>query len=175
LAGQLLEQGLMIPGGGADEVLQPLAVEVVAVGDRLGVLVLQVGDEAGEGDPGMVPLLVADQAGGERLDEVSEAFDEAIESLGAELAFGEQLLLAEFEASLHRSTSQEKALSLEGCSTKQLGYSQRSPTAEIEIRESRARSWTTRLTLIWEIPDKSIFVIVQASCIPKEATYPRSP
>ena len=63
LAGQFAEQGPVVPGGGADEVLEAVAVVVVAVGDRLGVLALQVGEEPGEVGPGVVPLLVADQAG----------------------------------------------------------------------------------------------------------------
>src|SRR5918998_3006918 len=121
----------MIPGGGADEVLQPLAFEVVAIGDGLGVLAFQVGDEPGEVGVGMAALLVADQAGGERLDEVGKPFDDAVKGLGSEVTFGEQLLLAEFKSPLHQSISQEKGLSLEGFSTKQLGYLQRSLTVEI--------------------------------------------
>jgi hypothetical protein len=68
----------------------------VAIGDRLGVLAIQVGDEPGEVGVGMAALLVADQAGGERLDEVGETFDDAVEGLGSEVTFGEELLLAEF-------------------------------------------------------------------------------
>ena len=56
-------------------------------------------------------MLVADQAGGERLDEVGEAFDDAVEGLGSEVAFGEELLLAEFKSPLHQSISQETGLS----------------------------------------------------------------
>jgi hypothetical protein len=108
LVGQFSEQGLVIPGGGADEVLEAVAVEVVAVGDRLGVLAFQVGDEPGAIGMGMASLLVADQASGERLDEVNEAFDDPVEGLGSEVAFGEELLLAEFKSLLHRSISQEK-------------------------------------------------------------------
>ena len=103
--------------------LEAVAVEVVAVGDGLGVLALQVGDQPGEVGVGMVPLLVADQAGGERLGEVGEAFDDAVEGLGSEVAFGEELLLAESERRCI-GRSPRKGCSLEGYSTSRLDRSQ---------------------------------------------------
>jgi hypothetical protein len=38
----------MLPGGGADEMLEAVTFLVVTVGDRLGVLAFEVGDEPGE-------------------------------------------------------------------------------------------------------------------------------
>ena len=55
LAGQLAQQRPVVPGGRADEVLQAVPLLVVAVGDGLGVLVLQVGDEPGRGRSGRGP------------------------------------------------------------------------------------------------------------------------
>jgi hypothetical protein len=127
----------MVPSRGADEVLEAVPLLIVAVGNRLGVLAFQVGDEPGEVGVGMAALLVADQAGGERLDEVGETFDDAVEGLGSEVTFGEELLLAEFKSPLHQSISQEKGLSLEGFSTKQLGYLQRSLPVELENNRDR--------------------------------------
>ena len=44
LTGQLVDEGVVVPGHLADEALDGLAVEVVAVGDRLGVLAIEVGE-----------------------------------------------------------------------------------------------------------------------------------
>jgi hypothetical protein len=49
----------MAPGGLADELLQRPPLLVVPVGDRLGVLVLQVGDQAGDVGAGVPALLAA--------------------------------------------------------------------------------------------------------------------
>src|SRR5918998_5879609 len=92
----------MVPGRGADEVLEPVPLLVVAVGDRLGRLGLQVGDEPGQIGAGVVALLAASQALGERPGEVGEAFEAALEDLGGDLAFVEQLLLAESVTPVHR-------------------------------------------------------------------------
>jgi hypothetical protein len=59
LARQLAQQGLMLPGGGADEMLEAVTVLVVTVGDRLGVLALEVGDEPGEVGLSVVSLFLA--------------------------------------------------------------------------------------------------------------------
>ena len=40
LAGEFGDEGLVVPGGLADELLEPLALAVVKVGDALGVLAL---------------------------------------------------------------------------------------------------------------------------------------
>ena len=102
LLGQLLDQGPVVPGGGADEVLQAVPVLVVAVGDRLGVLVAQVGDQPGQVGPGVVLLLAAHQALGEGPGELGEALEAAPEDLWGDLAFVEQLLLAEPVTPVHR-------------------------------------------------------------------------
>jgi hypothetical protein len=92
----------MIPGGGADEVLKAVPLLVVAVGDRLGVLPPQVGGEPGQIGPGVVLLLPSSQAGDERLGELGESLDHAVEDLRADLALVEQLLLAEPVTPVHR-------------------------------------------------------------------------
>src|SRR5215213_1039855 len=92
----------MVPGRGADEVLEAVTLLVVAVGDRLGGLVLQVGDEPGQVGAGVVALLAADQALGERPGEVGEAFEAALEDLRGNLAFVEELLLTEPVTPVHR-------------------------------------------------------------------------
>src|SRR5205085_6234661 len=102
LAGQLAQQGPVVPGRGADEVLEAVAVPVVAIGDGLGGLVLQVGDEPGQVGPRVVALLLADQARGERPGERGEAFEAAPEDLRGDLAFVEQLLLAGPVTPVHR-------------------------------------------------------------------------
>jgi hypothetical protein len=92
----------MVPGRGADEVLQAVPLLVVAVGHRLGVLPLQVGDEPGQVGPRMVALLPTDQALGERPGELGEALDTALEDLRGDGAFVEQLLLAGPVTPVHR-------------------------------------------------------------------------
>ena len=83
--------------------LKAMTLLVVAVGDRLGGLALQVRDEPGQVGPGVVALLAADQALGERPGEVGEAFEAALEDLGGDLAFVEELLLTEPVTPVHRS------------------------------------------------------------------------
>ena len=102
LGGQLAKQRAMVPGRGADEVLQAVPFLVVAVGDRLGALPLQIGDEPGEIGPGMVALFPARQALGERSSELGEALDAPLKDLWADLALVEQLLLAESVTPVHR-------------------------------------------------------------------------
>ena len=89
--------------GRADEVLEAVPLLAVPVGDRLGGLVLQVGDEPGEVGAGVVPLFPASQALGERPGELGEAFEAALEDLRRDLALVEQLLLTEPVTPVHRS------------------------------------------------------------------------
>ena len=92
----------MVPVDLADEPLDDLAVEVVAVGDGLGVLVLEVGEQPGEIGAGVLPALGAGQRGDERLGEVLQSVHDAAEERGRDLTAGEQLLLALLEAGFHR-------------------------------------------------------------------------
>ena len=102
LAGPLADPGAVVPGGGADDVRQAVAIRVVAVGDRLGVLVPQVGDQAGQVGPGVVRLLPAHPALGEGPGELGEALDAALEDFRGDLAFVEQRRLAEPVTPGHR-------------------------------------------------------------------------
>src|SRR5450759_2366838 len=103
LAGPFAQPRPMVPGGRADEVLEAVPFLVVAVGDGLGGLVLQVGDEPGQVGPGVVTLLPAGQALGERPGELGAAFEAALKDLRRDLALGEQRLLAEPITPVHRS------------------------------------------------------------------------
>jgi hypothetical protein len=76
-------------------VLEAVPLLAVPVGDRLGGLVLEVADQPGQVGPGMVLLLLASEAVGEGPGEFGEAFDAATEDLRGNLAFVEELLLAE--------------------------------------------------------------------------------
>ena len=79
----------MFAGRRADEVLEAVPLLVVAVGDRLGVFPVEVGDESGQVGPGMLALLPPHEAGRERLGELGEPLDAPIEDLRADGAFGE--------------------------------------------------------------------------------------
>ena len=89
MAGQFRDQRVMIPVDLADEPLDDLAIEVVAVGDRLGVLALDVGEQPGEIGPGMGAALGAGQRGGERPGEVLQPAHHAAEERGRDLTAGE--------------------------------------------------------------------------------------
>jgi hypothetical protein len=89
LGGELLEQRRALPRAQADELLQPLALAIVEVGDRLAGLVLQPRQQAAEVLPCVPPLLGRGQADGERLDEVPEAPQEAIGRVGCDLRLGQ--------------------------------------------------------------------------------------
>jgi hypothetical protein len=118
LAVQLVDQRHVIPWGSAEVRLECLAVEVVAVGDRLGILVFEVGEQSGEVGAGRLPALGAGQRGDERLGEGLQALDGAAEGGGWDLAVGQQLGLALLEPGLHHQTpSIEVMLSLEGIDT----------------------------------------------------------
>jgi hypothetical protein len=77
--------------------LQGLAIEVIAIGNRFGVLVLEVGEEAGEVGVGVLLTLRAGGRGDEGLREELEAVDGAAERRGWDLTVGEQLFLALLE------------------------------------------------------------------------------
>ena len=83
--------------------LEAVPLLAVPVGDRLGGLVLQVGDEPGQVGPGMIPLFLASQAAGEGPGELGEAFEAALEDLRRDLALVEQLLFPEPVTPMNRS------------------------------------------------------------------------
>jgi hypothetical protein len=92
----------VVPVDLAEEPLDDLAVEVVAVGDGLGVLALHVGEQAGEVGVGVGPTLRAGQRGGERLGEDLQSVHHPAEQRGRDLTGGEQLLLTALKTRLHR-------------------------------------------------------------------------
>jgi hypothetical protein len=56
LAGQFVHERLVVPRGGAEVELKRLSVEVVAISDSFSILVLDVGEEPGEGGAGVLLL-----------------------------------------------------------------------------------------------------------------------
>jgi hypothetical protein len=94
LAIQFVHQRLVVPGGRAEVVLKRLTVEVVAIGEGLGVLVLDVGEESGEIGLGMLLALGAGERGNEGLGEDLQASDRTAEGRGWDLTVGEQEVLA---------------------------------------------------------------------------------
>ena len=103
--------GSVVPVDFADELLDDLAVLVVAVGDGLGVLAPDVGEQAGEVGTGVAAALGAGQRGGERLGEVLQPAHHPAEEGGRDLTAGEQLLLAVLKARLHRRRSFHRVVS----------------------------------------------------------------
>jgi len=59
----------VVPRGVADELLEPLAVPVVQVGDGLGGLGPEVGEQPADVLPGVVPLLRPGESRDERAEE----------------------------------------------------------------------------------------------------------
>ena len=101
LAGQFADQRVMVPVHCADEPLNDLAVEVVAIGDRLGILALDVGEQSSEIGEGVAPALRTGERGDERLREHLQPAHRPAEEGGRDLTAGEQLLLATLEARFH--------------------------------------------------------------------------
>jgi hypothetical protein len=102
LAVQFIDPRLMVPVDLAEQPLDDRAIAVVAVGDRLGVLALHVGEQAGELGAGVGPTLRTGQRGGERLGAVLQATHHAAEEWGRHLTAGAQLLRTTLKARLHR-------------------------------------------------------------------------
>jgi hypothetical protein len=101
LACQFREEGPMVPGRLADELLQGLSLLVVQVGDGLDVLVLQAGEQARRVGAGVTALL----APLEQLDEgVEEAFQpgqDAARDARIDLGVGQELVTACGKAAFH--------------------------------------------------------------------------
>jgi hypothetical protein len=75
-------------------VLQALSLLVRAVGDRLGVLPPQVGDEPGQEGLGVLLRLASEPECGERRGELDESFQAASEDLWRDLGRVEECVLA---------------------------------------------------------------------------------
>jgi hypothetical protein len=102
LSDQFVQKRAVVPIDLADEPLDDLSVEVVTVGDRLGVLPFDVGEQPGEVGAGMATALGAGERGGERHGEVLQPADHPLKEGGRDLTVGEQLLLAVLKTRLHR-------------------------------------------------------------------------
>ncbi|HKB38161.1 MAG TPA: hypothetical protein VKD72_17065 [Gemmataceae bacterium] len=91
----------MVPGGLADELLQRLALLVMEVGDGLDVLVLQVGEQAGDLVAGVQPLFATLEGFDERLEEAFQAGQHAAEDAGIDLGVGQELVATGSKAVSH--------------------------------------------------------------------------
>jgi len=76
-------------------VLKGLAIEIIAIGDGFGVLVLDVGDEAREVGLGILLTLGAGKRSDEGLSEDLKAVDSAPKRCRWDLTVGQKLFLAE--------------------------------------------------------------------------------
>src|SRR5262249_10242857 len=101
LAGQLAQQGAVVPEGLAQEVLEGVALLVKEVGDRLTVLALDVTEQAPQVGARMLGLLRARQAGQERLGKGPQTLQQAREHLRADLALRQQGFLPPGVALIH--------------------------------------------------------------------------
>ena len=128
LAVQLVDQRRGVPRRGTNEGLERLSVKVVSVGNGLGVLVLEVGEQPSEVGPGGPPALGAGERGDEGLGEGFQAADGAAEGRRRNLAIGEQLILALLKPGLHRLTPSIEVVSpLEGIDTNALNVRSSDP------------------------------------------------
>jgi hypothetical protein len=100
LTGQFADQRALVPGGLAEELLQALPLLVVEVGDALGVLAPQVGDQPGDVVVGVGGLGFG-QGGDERLQEALQAREHPAEHGRADLRVVQQLLQADAKSLLH--------------------------------------------------------------------------
>ncbi len=94
----------MVPGGLAQELLQGLPLLVMQVGDGLGVLLVQVGEQALHVVLRVAALLVARQRRDERLQEGCQAGQHALQQAGRDLSIFQQFVQADAEPSLHRTS-----------------------------------------------------------------------
>ena len=91
LRGEDRERGSMVPVGLADEALHRLAILVEQIGDPLGGLVFQMGEQPGEIFGGAAAL-AGSQRGAERVDEGLEPVEQAEHRIGRDLGLSHHLL-----------------------------------------------------------------------------------
>ncbi len=127
LAGPFADERFVVLIDLTEEPLDDLAVAVVTVGEGLGVLALDVGEQSGEIGVGMGATLDAGQRGGERPCELLPSGHHAAEQRGRDRTGSEPLLLATLEAGLHRRPPSIREYPLEGIDTKTLATKQGSP------------------------------------------------
>jgi hypothetical protein len=127
--GEHVEERPVVPIDLTDEPLDDLAVEVVAVGDRLGVLPLDVGEQPGEVGAGVAPR--AGERSGERHGELLQPAHHPVKEGRGDLTAGEQLLLAALESGLHGRPPSIGSCPLEGIDTKSFVPEQVTPDGRI--------------------------------------------
>ena len=91
----------MVPVGLAEELLDSLALAVVQVGDRLGVLAGQVRQQALDVVAGVGPLLSRAQSLDERLQECFQPGHDATQQAGRDLGVLDQLVQPNAIPSFH--------------------------------------------------------------------------
>src|SRR3990172_1781250 len=104
LPGQLLLQGLMVPGAGAYELLKRPAILIVAVGNGLNILSLQIRQQAAHIHLGIVFWLASAKSNYKRLGKLFQALQHALGHLGLDISFLENFTFSQLESSLHDSS-----------------------------------------------------------------------
>ena len=121
----------MVPGGLADELLQRLALLVVQVGDGLGVLVLQVGEQPGDVVAGVVALLAALEEFDEGVEEAFQPGQHAAEDAGIDLGVGQAVGHGGRQNGAPSAAPSEGFRSPEELCRKRLGPGQATATVEL--------------------------------------------
>src|SRR5262249_8801802 len=102
LARQFRQQGLMVPVGLSNKLLQALAFAVMQVGDGFDILAAQLGEEALDVVMGVGLLLECLQGVEERLQEGLESWQDAPEQGSWDVGIVEQFGQADAKTSFHR-------------------------------------------------------------------------
>jgi hypothetical protein len=97
----------VVPVGLAEELLQALPLAVVEVGDRLGVLAGEVGEEALDVVPSIGLLRCRTEGVEEGLEEGFAAWQDATQQTGRDLGIVQRLVQPDTESSLHGFSFQQ--------------------------------------------------------------------
>ena len=113
--------------------LQSLAILVVTIGDRLGVLAIQIGQQPTDIRPPQVfLLLLPPETRRKWLHEPLQPSKRPLKRVSTDPAFLHQLLLAELKPAFHRiSPSRENPFPRKFLIQNSLRYSNRNPTVEV--------------------------------------------
>src|SRR5262249_51260965 len=103
LACKFADEGLVVPGGLAEELLESLAFAVVQVGDALGVLARKVGEQSADVVMSVGAMLATAQGTDEGFEERLQTRQQAAQQSGADLRVAEQLIQAGLIAAFHGS------------------------------------------------------------------------
>jgi hypothetical protein len=91
----------MTPGDMTDELLDPLSLLVVQIGDGLAGLVLEFGEQSADVLDGMVPLLGLRERQRVGLGEGLQTLQEAGYQVGGDLGLNQHLLQPHFVSAFH--------------------------------------------------------------------------